>query len=270
MAYTRAKYLRIVTAIYLALPYTLLKQRLFFRFRKPPKGLPDFICIGAQKAGTTWLNEQLKKHPLLCMPDRKEVRFFDWYFYRSFSWYMKQFSCAKDKIKGEVTPGYSIIEKGRVKFIRRSMPHVKIILLLRDPRERAWSSARYYFGKEMGRDLQRISNADFITHFEKRWVQRMGDYEAIWKKWASVFPREQLLIVFTETIDKQPDKVIERIYNFIGVPASKNDVTLYSRPNKSEEMEMPTEIKRYLDKKYVEMIRNMPQWLGEENRYWEI
>jgi hypothetical protein len=270
MAYTRGKYLRIVIAIYLALPYTLLKQRLFYRLRKPPEGLPDFICIGAQKSGTTWLNEQLKKHPSLCMPDRKELRFFDWYFYRSFSWYLQQFSCDKEKIKGEVTPGYSIIEKGRVKFMRRSMPNVKIILLLRDPRERAWSSARYHFGKEMGRDLQQISDAEFIAHFEKRWVQRMGDYEVIWKKWSSVFPREQLLVIFTETIDTQPDKVIERICNFIGVPAIKDDASLYSHPNKSEEMKMPAEVKSYLDKKYLEVIRNMPLWLGEENRYWKI
>ncbi|MEO5645650.1 MAG: sulfotransferase domain-containing protein [Bacteroidia bacterium] len=270
MAYTRGKYLRIISAIYLALPYTLLKQRLFFRLRKPPEGLPQFLCIGTQKSGTTWLNEQLKKHPSLCMPNPKEVRFFDWYFYRSFDWYLKHFNCAKGKIKGEVTPGYSIIEKGRVKFIRHVMPDVKIILLLRDPRKRAWSSARYHFAKEMSRDLKQISTEEFIAHFQKSWVRKMGDYKTIWNKWSSVFPREQLLVIFNEEIDAMPEIVIERIYNFIGVPLVKDNATLVSRPNKSEELEMPAEVKEYLDKEYLGLIREMPQWLGEENLYWKV
>lgn len=269
MAYTRAKYLRIVAAIYLTLPYTLLKQRLFFRLRKPPEGLPKFLCIGAQKSGTTWLHDQLKMHPSLCMPDMKEVRFFDWYFYRSFKWYLSHFNCEREKIKGDVTPGYSIIEKGRVRFIRRTMPDVKIILLLRDPRERAWSSVRFHFAKEMGRDLKQISNEEFIAHFKKSWVRRMGDYKTIWKKWSSVFPREQFLVIFTEEIEAQPEKVMERICNFIGVPVLHNAASLNFRSNKSEEMEMPVEVKEYLDAEYVQVIKDMPQWLGEENKYWK-
>jgi hypothetical protein len=270
MAYTRGKYIRIVAAIYLALPFTLLKQRLFFRLRKPPEGLPQFLCIGAQKAGTTWLNEQLKKHPALCMPNPKEVRFFDWYFYRSFRWYLSHFNCEKGQIKGEVTPGYSIIEKGRVQFIHRTIPDLKIILLLRDPRERAWSSARYHFAKEMGRDLKKISDEEFIAHFQRSWVKRMGDYKTIWKKWSSVFPREQLLVIFNEEIDVQPEKVMERVCHFIGVPAVKDDAALVSRPNKSEEMKMPEAVRKYLDGEYLPVIKEMPEWLGMENRHWQV
>ncbi len=270
MAYTRGKYIRIVSAIYFALPFTLLKQRLFFRLRKPPEGLPKFLCIGAQKAGTTWLNEQFKKHPELCMPNPKEVRFFDWYFYRSFAWYLSHFKCVEGQLKGEVTPGYSIIEKGRVHFLRRTIPDLKIILLLRDPRERAWSSVRYHFAKEMGRDLKKISIEEFISHFERRWVTKMGDYKTIWKKWSSVFPREQILVVFNEEIDVQPENVMERVCNFLGISTLKDLAALGSRPNKSEEMEMPPEVKKYLDEKYRPVIEHMNQWLGEENKYWKI
>lgn len=270
MAYSKTRYLRIILAIYLALPYTLFKQRFFFRLKKPPEGLPGFICIGAQKSGTTWLHEQLKRHPLLCMPNQKEIRFFDWYFYRSFNWYLSHFDCKKGTIKGDVTPGYSIMEKGRVKFIRRVMPDAKIILLLRDPRERAWSSARYHFGKELGRELKDVSTAEFIAHFKKRWVHRMGDYQTIWRKWSSVFPREQLLVIFTEAIDADPEKVFERVCNFIGVPMAKENTTLASRPNKSEDLEMPQEVQDYLNKKYLSTINNTAQWLGEENGYWTI
>lgn len=269
MAYTRGKYIRIVAAIYLALPFTLLKQRLFFRLRKPPEGLPEFLCIGAQKAGTTWLNEQLKKHPALCMPNPKEVRFFDWYFYRSFRWYLSHFNCANGKIKGEVTPGYSIIEKGRVQFIRRTIPNLKIILLLRDPRERAWSSARYHFAKEMGRDLEKISDEEFIAHFQRSWVKRMGDYKTIWKKWSSVFPREQILVIFNEEIDAQPAVVMERICAFLGIAPVKDEATLVSRPNKSKEMKMPDAVRKYLAAEYLPVIKGMREWLGMENKYWK-
>lgn len=270
MAYTRGKYLRIVATIYLTLPYTLVKQRLFFRLRKAPAGLPDFLCIGAQKSGTTWLNEQLKKHPGICMPAIKETRYFDWYFYRSFKWYRSHFRCESGKIIGDVTPGYSIIEKGRIRFIRRTMPHAKIILLLRDPRERAWSSARYHFGNQLGRDLKSVSTEEFLAHFQKAWVKRMGDYETIWKKWSSVFPREQLLVIFNEEISRNPEEVMNRICSFIGVEKQFDKSSLTIQPNKSEEMVIPAELKKYLDHVYIPVIKRLPEWLGMENKFWKV
>ena len=56
---------------------------------------PEFLGIGAQKSGTTWLYENLKKHPQLYLPKTKEIHFFDWHFYKSIKWYCQHFKNAK-------------------------------------------------------------------------------------------------------------------------------------------------------------------------------
>lgn len=268
MGNKRSKYIRIVFMIWFMLPYTLIKQRCFFRLRRKPKGLPDFLCIGTQKSGTTWLYHQLDRHPSLCMAKPKEVHYFDWYFYRSVNWYLTHFSCESGKIRGEITPAYSIIEKGRVRFLKRIMPDVKLILLLRDPRERAWSSARFHFGKQLKRDLSKVSAEEFITHFNEEWVSDRGDYETIWKKWTSVFSREQFLVLFAEEIEADPESAFQRCCAFLGVE-SLTTAALHDRFNESESFPMPDQVRTYLNTVYQPMINTMPEWLGIENRYWK-
>lgn len=263
----KRNYTRIVAMIYALLPWTLLKQKLFYRLRKPPAGLPSFICIGAQKAGTTWLYEKLKQHSAVCMAEPKEVHYFDWFFYRSLRWYVKHFT-GPGKLRGEVTPGYSVIEKGRVKFMKRIMPELKIILLLRDPRERAWSGARFHFGKEQGRDLSKVTNEEFIAHFNQSWVKQRGDYETIWKKWTSVFPKEQVLVLFAEDIATKPEQVLDRVSQFLHVdafPAGRSN----DRFNESKPMNMPDEIENYLEEMYAPMIARLPALIGEDFSRWK-
>ncbi|HTF04866.1 MAG TPA: sulfotransferase domain-containing protein [Bacteroidia bacterium] len=269
MGDVRSKYIPIVAMIWIMLPYTLIKQRLFFRLRKSPKDLPDFMCIGTQKSGTTWLYSQLEEQPEVFMAKPKEIHYFDWFFYRSLNWYATHFRGGEKRLRGEVTPGYSIIEKGRVRFMKRIMPDLKLILLLRDPRERAWSSARFHFGKQMGRDLSKVTNEEFIHHFNQKWVKDRGDYETIWKKWTSVFDRSQFLVVFAEEIESAPEMAIKKCSDFLGVKfvPGKN---LQARPNESQAMEMPVEIRKYLDEFYLPMISRMPQWLDMENKYWNV
>ncbi|HET6992626.1 MAG TPA: sulfotransferase domain-containing protein, partial [Bacteroidia bacterium] len=102
------------------------------------------------------------------------------------------------------------------------------------------------------------------------WVKRMGDYETIWKKWSSVFPREQLLVIFNEEISNNPEEVMSRICSFIGVEKQFDKSYLSIQPNKSEEMEIPVELKKYLDQIYIPVIKRMPEWLGMENKFWKV
>lgn len=267
MAEKSRNYRRIVALIYLLLPYTLIKQKLFWRFRKPSDGLPDFICIGAQKAATTWLHEQLKSHPDLCLPEEKEVHYFDWFFYRSLSWYRSRFQNCRAKKRGEVTPGYSVIETGRIRFIRRIMPDVRIVLILRDPVERAWSSARFHFGKELKRDLSEVTEQEFLQHFSKEWVKKRGDYIAILSKWKCVFPKENILVLLNENIDRDPAQNINEVFKFIGVAPHESNVA-DSRFNVSAELEMPVAIRNYLRGYYAEMVTRLREEHGVDTTMW--
>ncbi|MEL6539123.1 MAG: sulfotransferase [Bacteroidota bacterium] len=145
---------------------------------------PDFICIGAQKAGTTWLHHQLNQHPEVWMPPVKELHFFDqqdvsrriyllfrkgrrkrttinqlrrvvrgdeprWmltYLFtkRTPSNYTKLFYPQEYQISGECTPAYARLELEAVAKIAQLEPQPKIIYLLRNPVDRAWSQVNFF------------------------------------------------------------------------------------------------------------------------------
>ena len=104
-----------------------------------PATLPSFLGIGAQKSGTTWLHARLREHPSLFLPAEKELHYFDWNFHRPLHGYARRFADAGDRLPGEITPGYGMLSPDRISFVARVLPGVRLIYLMRDPVERAWS-----------------------------------------------------------------------------------------------------------------------------------
>ncbi len=140
---------------------------------------PDFICIGAQKAGTGWLYEQLRPHFDFWMPPLKELHYFDraglsarelrtlsgdriaearrhardeddMRFFDLFAQlrakedvdlagYAALFANKGTRVAGDITPGYSTLDDEMVRQIANKFPQTKVIFFARDPVERAWS-----------------------------------------------------------------------------------------------------------------------------------
>ena len=140
---------------------------------------PDFICIGAQKAGTGWLYDQLREHPDFWMPPLKELHYFDragrsarevrsgavdriaqarqsarderdlhflavMEHLRSkpgidLAGYAELFAAKEALLSGDITPGYSTLDQQLIRQITERFPKTKIIFFARDPVERAWS-----------------------------------------------------------------------------------------------------------------------------------
>src|SRR5689334_8975756 len=118
--------------------------------------LPDFIIIGAQKGGTTSLYNYLIEHPLIKSARRKEVHYFDRNFHKGVSWYKAFFPTSlekyyaenilkKDFITGEGSPEYLFYPHCAEKAVR-VLPQAKIIALLRNPVDRAYSQYRHNLG----------------------------------------------------------------------------------------------------------------------------
>jgi len=121
--------------------------------------VPNFLGIGVQRGGTTWLYEKLKQHSQVCFPKhRKEVHYFDRYYERGKSWYKDIFKHCKGNCKGEITPDY-FHEDECPERIYRLIPDVKIILVLRNPIDRAYS----HFKKEIRDYSYEGSFADFMS-----------------------------------------------------------------------------------------------------------
>ena len=102
--------------------------------------LPDFICIGVQRAGTTWLYECLKEHPEVFVPETKELHFFNDNYEKGIEFYSQYFEEADsvNQVIGELTPNY-YHDIQALQRISQKLPNVKVILILREPIARAYS-----------------------------------------------------------------------------------------------------------------------------------
>ena len=242
-----------------------------------PNIFPEFLGIGAQKSGTTWLYENLKKHPQLYLPKTKEIHFFDWHFYKSINWYCQHFKNAKiSQVKGEVTPCYSILSDEKIRFIHELNPKLKIILLLRNPIERAWSQAVMNLVKKKNtktnfpiidlisiiqlakrkrkKDIDLIKNEEFIDHFNHSRSIERGNYLKIVSKWGKYFPSDQIFIGDYNQLKNSPQDLLNEVFNFLEVKqiSDWNEYPLKNKINKTEDKnkKMPDKLYEYLANLY--------------------
>lgn len=189
---------------------------------------PNFLIIGAQKAGTTWLAEILNQHPDVFIPIQKEIHFFNksYNYKKGISWYKEQFlQWDREKAIGEATPNYlwtttdkrEIEENQRTldvpKLIYAHYPHVKLIVSLRDPAMRAVSA--YY---HLIRDKMISPSSRILEVAHKYGIMTMGFYQAHLQRWLNLFPASQFLIlIFEEDILKNRGKTILSVCRFLDI-----------------------------------------------------
>lgn len=106
--------------------------------------LPNFIHIGPGKTGSTWLHEVLIRHPQVFMTEAKDLYFFDRYYDRGLDWYRSQFQQARPehRVVGEVCQQY-LFSQDAPKRIHDCLPDVRLMVTLREPAARAFSSYLY-------------------------------------------------------------------------------------------------------------------------------
>lgn len=179
--------------------------------------MPQFLGIGAQKCGTSWLYENLHHHPEVKFPGGKEVHFFDrWNMddQAALDWYMRLFADGG----GDITPAYAILERQKISAIKRLFPNVKIIYIIRNPVERAWSAA--LMGLKMcDMHIDEASDQWFIDHFNSAGSMKRGDYKACINNWLEFYDKNQLLLLNYHDIAKNPEEFITRVANFLNIDA---------------------------------------------------
>lgn len=177
----------------------------------------DFLGIGAQKAGTTWLYSMLKAHPQISFPGGKEIHFWDGRRGADTCWYRDLFENRDFAIRsGEITPAYAILPTEIIEKIANLNPELRIIYIVRNPIERAWSSALMALHRaEM--TLAEASDQWFIDHFNSRGSVLRGSYLQTIENWAQIFGKERLLLFRYEMIAEAPRDVLAQCAAHIGV-----------------------------------------------------
>lgn len=186
----------------------------------------DFVVIGAQKAGTTTLYRYLSAHPALCLPAEKEADFFNHpeRMARGWDWYLAEHfpGAPADRLLGTVTPQY-MCDTAVPARLHAQCPDARLIAILRDPVERAYSHHRMNvrrgavtagFEDEVRRLIGRPPGAS--PRPEDGIVER-GEYGRILAGFAEVFGQGRLLVLYTDDLERDPAGCLRRIYAFLGI-----------------------------------------------------
>lgn len=229
-----------------------------------------FLGIGAQKAGTTWLYEHLSKHPDIGFPGGKEVHFWDAFRERGLDWYRGLF-VSPDKAEGDITPAYGFQPDSVVAEVAALFPDLRLIYIMRNPIERAWSSALMALRRaEM--QIDEASFEWFRDHFNSRGSLARGDYESCIDTWRRHFPPPALLLLFFEDIVQSPRTVLERCSLHIGVDSghfrSLSDEMLSQRVHEGIGAAMPDAARSYLREIYRPRIHALERKLDRDLGHW--
>ena len=175
---------------------------------------PNFIVIGAARAGTTSLFEYLRSHPDVFMAPGKELIFFWERWHLGIDWYESQFAGARGETAiGEASPGYTIYpaRRGVAERIAKTLPDAKLIYLMRDPVARIHSNYkfRYALGKE-NRPIERalVEDPTYV------W---MSSYAMQIKEYLRSFDRSRILLLLNEDLRDHREKTLRRTFSFLGV-----------------------------------------------------
>ncbi len=185
-----------------------------------------FICIGPERSGTTWLYQCLKEHPEICVSEPKEVNFFNstqsfWRkdligksnYEKGLDWYKKHFNhCGPGKkIIGEFTPIY--LHSPEVpERIHKHFPDTRLILILRNPIERLYS--HYMYTKLKG--FYELPSFEEVIEKERGFVEE-SLYNKHLQNYLKYFPRERLLIMIYEDIEKNPGAFVKEVFRFLEI-----------------------------------------------------
>lgn len=279
---------------------------------------PDFIHIGPTKTGTTWLQENLSKHPDVWLAPVKEINFFwgmgrkldpppiystrrlsvrnlknvvkialrhffgnprfrwrrkyserRWQYYiegKSFSvkellwdfkyicglqssrWYFSLFPNKNGLITGDISPLYYRYSEDEIKKLAKARPDLKVIISLRDPIDRIWSSAKMVYLKNQGKELHEVSSRQFRSSFNWSFMGCPG-YLPFIQKWREHFPKENIKIVYFETLRQDAAQYLSEIMQFLGLDPSRYEfdkVVLSKKVHEGLEVSIPRHLEEYL------------------------
>ena len=237
--------------------------------------LPDYLVVGAKRCGTTSLQNYLLAHPGVAplfpaAQHIKGVHYFDRNAARPVSWYRSFFPLSVPgrtrRVCGEASP-YYFIHPRAAERAARVVPKAKIIVLLRDPAQRALSQYRDEVrnGQEplpfaaavaseparLAPELERMARDQHYYSFvhEHLCYLTWGRYAEHLSRWLAVFPREQVLVLRSEDLFERPTDLYNEVTDFLDLPVHRPGS--FRRYNATPEVEPDARAVRELQAYYA-------------------
>jgi Sulfotransferase family len=211
------------------------------------RNFPDFLIVGPQRTGTTWLFHNLKSHPEIFLPKEKELYYFSTlgmpnhrrfrfpyledYLYamadtprstlkKNYDSLRKVGRLYKPRMRGEATASYAALPKEVIREIATLNPDLKAILMIRDPVDRAWSHAR----KDLLREGQPsdVLDPDALARLLFKDEQRgLALYRTLIENWRSHLQPGHLFVGMFDSIASEPERLLAALHGFLGVASGR-------------------------------------------------
>lgn len=250
----------------------------------------DFIGIGAQKSGTTWLFNCLNQIDQFTLPPQKEFHYFSknpkypsknhlssfWsksfhhkklflkklFLEKNDKWYLSKFENLNG-FTGEITPAYSMLDEKDIKHMYELLPDVKLIFLVRNPIDRAWSAYKSIHKKELTKSSS-LDNQKIIKYMKKNSQILRSNYLRTIDLYSKSFQDNQILVCFFDAITNHPELLIKDIADHICGKDKIiiNHLNFNKKVNPSIKIDMPEEVHNYLKLFYHDQIKELSETYG--------
>lgn len=250
---------------------------------------PNFLCIGAPRSGTSWLFRNLRPHPRVYLPWFKEVhfldepiathsvppgkKFFDLTSEAAWRWYSLIFRPGKNLIKGDITPAYMLLSDARISEVKARMPDAKLIFIMRNPIERAWSGARRSLWADRGLKPSDVVDAQLLEEaaLAPAIVDR-GDYKGCIERWEVHYAQDQIMYLFFEDLTLKPRQELDRLLAFLQLSdyAGIEQLDLEGKVNSAPFEPPPDWLKDKLNELYEPQIAFLSERFGRDLTHWRL
>ncbi len=261
---------------------------------------PDFLCVGAQKAGTSWLYRQLEHHSDFWMPPVKELHYFNelsrtkrfhpprciderdtsfleimenlrGQFYLDLESYGQLFQHKGARLSGDISPAYSTLNDEIVERVMDHFPDLKVVFLARDPVERAWSQL------SMGVRLGMISRfnvtdpAEVIRNLLNPGVLVRSHPSKVVARWRRYVPPENFRVYFFDDLQENAAELRRSILYFLGGDPGKPSGRLNPNENNDtvrDKLRLTTKVRESVARFFEQELKACAMELGGRAKSW--
>jgi len=236
---------------------------------------PDFLILGPQRTGTTWLHAQIRFHPQLFLTEPKELYYFNSlkgpepprfegnslgayldHFRDSPRWYVAKMLSAlvrfgepyRPIMRGEATASYAALDEEVIGELVSLNPMLKVVLMIRDPIQRAWSHAKKDLARRHRRSINEVPEHDVLEFFASDYQLRCAQSVAQFDRWSANLPRGHVFVGRFEQIERDPVGLLVSLLAFLGVRHDAKYVSTTAREavNRTESQAIPERYFRFL------------------------
>ena len=246
-------------------------------WKKQQESGPDFIIAGASKSGTSSIYYYLSRHPQVLLSHKKEIDFYQQNYQRGIDWYLAHFPTITDRadfLTGEASPNYLRFPQVAQR-IKATFPQTKIIILLRNPADRAISWHYHKLNTGLTKDdlaTAIATEVDRLATVSEVEITNTGFYDPdniisslyIYKikPWIELLGREQFLILKSEAFYLNPLEVMKQVFKFLGLPNST--LEHYPKVNAGSYNQVDPSLRKTLSEYFAPYNRQLEEYLNME------